>query len=494
MSVRIPRLVIAGLSGDSGKTIVSLSLSAALWRRQKTLASFKKGPDYIDAAWLTRAAGRPCRNLDTYLVKQDRVCQSFIRHSSNADLAVIEGNRGLYDGKDVTGTHSTAELAKLLRSPVVLVVDVRKVTRTVGALVNGCRSFDPEVNITGVILDRVAGQRHGSIIKAAVEQYCALPVLGMIPTLAGDAGLIPGRHLGLIPPAEFDADKNLFDRLAELAENHLDIDALLTCAMSAGDLEAPEVTELLPAGDEVRIGYFNDSVFTFYYPENLEALENEGARLTVIDSLKGQKLPDIDALYIGGGFPETHSAQLSENDRLLRSVREKANGGLPIYAECGGLIYLSRSLLMNDRTYPMAGVFPIDLQMQERPAGHGYTELRADCANPYYAPGTVLRGHEFHYTAPVESSVNLNTCLSVHTGVGVGQQRDGLVHKNTLAAYTHIHALGVPEWAPALVKRAREYRLRRSQRQAGECGIDSELETNDNCDKSARPQASLLSG
>ncbi len=465
MSVRIPRLVIAGLSGDSGKTIVCLSLLAALRRKGVALSVFKKGPDYIDSAWLSKVAQAVCRNLDTYMVDPSVVFRTFTANAAKAEFALIEGNRGLFDGKDVSGTHSTAELAKLLQAPVVLVVNTAKATRTVAALVNGCLSFDPQVKIAGVILNRVAGSRHGRIITDAIERYCHLPVLGKLPRLGDDSTLIAGRHLGLIPPTEVDANADFDERLAAIAEEHLDVDRLIEVASKAPPLDVPQREKATTDRAIVKIGYFKDSVFTFYYPENLEALKTSGAELIPFDSLGEKKLPDIDALYIGGGFPETHAAQLADNRSILESVKQRAEEGLPIYAECGGLIFLSRTLTIKDSIYPMAGLFPVDLQLHSRPVGHGYTLLQVNRMNPFFEIGTIIKGHEFHYTDVVGLPESIETCMEVKSGVGIGEKRDGLVYKQVVAAYTHIHAAGVPGWAVALVARAREYRANRRNNQ-----------------------------
>jgi len=460
MTCNIPRLVIAGLSGDAGKTIVSLALLADFRRKGLAVSAFKKGPDYIDAAWLKMAAASTCRNLDTFLVDPRQVRDIFIRHSRQAEIALVEGNRGLFDGRDVSGTHSTAALAELLETPVILVADCTKTTRTMAALVQGCLSFMPQLNIAGIILNRVAGPRHERIVRQSIEQYCSRPVWGAFPKLPADETLIPGRHLGLIPPAEFETT-GLVDRLADLADRYLDTDAIMAAARTAAPLTLAEddSEDLVPA--DVTIGYFDDSVFTFYYPDNLEALRRHGAELVPISSLSHSSLPDIDALYIGGGFPETHADRLVENRILMAAVKKAALAGLPIYAECGGLIYLCRNLTWNKNNYAMAGLFELDLEMHSKPVGHGYCELLVDTENPFYIPGTSLRGHEFHYSGPAGESAAPGSCMKVTTGVGLGDKRDGLVLKNTLACYSHIHAAGVGDWAAGMTAAARRYRRQR---------------------------------
>lgn len=472
-----PRLLIAGLSGDAGKTIVSLSLLEALHARGVRVAPFKKGPDYIDAAWLGWAADTVCRNLDTYMVPKDTVGRRFGAGSAGFDLALIEGNRGLFDGHDVEGTHSSAALARLLKAPVVLVVDATKATRTLAALVKGAMVFESGTNIAGVILNRVAGKRHEAITRATIEKECGVPVVGALPKLGSGRALIPSRHLGLVPPTETDECDEIRKRLIDLAEHHLDLDALVGIARQFDSpLESlkPKIVE--SAG--VKIGVFRDSVFTFYYPENLEALVENGARLVFVDSLTDHTLPeDIDALYIGGGFPETQLDRLTGNDSLMRSVRAAAERGLPIFAECGGLIYLARTLRRDDRSHGMAGVFDVELEMHRKPCGHGYAEAVIDRANPVFEAGTKVRGHEFHYTGAVDDVPSDATCMVVSTGVGVGRGRDGLVRNNVLASYIHIHADGVPEWGPAFVKAAARYRQQRTASAAsGDGGTEEEPE------------------
>ncbi len=455
------RLVIAGLSGDSGKTIASLSVLSALRQKGYSVSVFKKGPDYIDPAWLSLVNQTVCRNLDTYLVDPATVLRNFVLHGEKSDISVIEGNRGLFDSKDGSGSHSTAELAKLLQAPVVLVLNAAKLTRTIAAILKGCIDFDPAVNIAGVILNRIGGSRHLRVLSDSIGEHTGLPVLGAIPKLDDDSTLIPGRHLGLVTPAEYEHKADLESTLCEIADSFLDVDAIAEIAESARPLPCARL-DLLPANpDRVKIGYFKDSVFTFYYPENLEALRVCGAKLVPISSLADASLPEVDALYIGGGFPETHAERLVQNRSMMKSVERQALDGLPIYAECGGLMYLSRSLRCKGVVYPMAGLFGIDLSMHRKPMGHGYTLARVDESNPFYAVGTSIRGHEFHYSAPLEGSLTTKSCMKVGTGVGLGGARDGLIRANTLACYTHIHADGVKSWASAMVSRASEHAARR---------------------------------
>lgn len=455
----MPRLAVAGLSGESGKTLVSLAVLLEAGRRGIPVRAFKKGPDYIDAAWLEWASGKPARNLDTYLMGADAVADSFAWHGVPTGLNLIEGNRGLYDGLDAKGTHSTAELAKLLRSPVVLVVNATKVTRTAAALVLGCQKLDPAVWIAGVIVNQVAGSRHARILREAVESICDLPVLGAVPR-APEGTLLASRHLGLVTPREQAERDALARNLLERVVPHLDIDRLLAIARLAPPPAIPPITEPLPAtGQGLTIGYLNDSAFSFYYPENLEALRAAGARLVPVSSLASEALPgDLDALYIGGGFPETHGRAISENTRFLASLRHAARDGMPVYAECGGLMLLARTLSWHGNRYAMAGVFDVDVVVCDTPQGHGYAELLVDTPNPFFAPGSRLKGHEFHYSRIVCEGTPPPTACSVLRGCGCFAGRDALVAGNIWAAYTHLHALATPEWARGLLNAARAAR------------------------------------
>ncbi len=455
-----PRLLLAALRGGAGKTTLTLGLLAA-WRDQgRRVVPFKKGPDYIDPAWHALAAGCPSHNLDPFLMERDQIMDLVGRYASQADALLIEGNRGLYDGLDAQGTSSTAELAKLLATPVVLVVDCTMTTRTVAALVMGCQHFDPEVPLKGVILNQVARPRHEAILRSAIEQYCGLPVLGALPRLK--CQVFPERHMGLVPPQEHATAQRAVSTARDLAQRHLDLPGLWQVATQAPPFSwASLPLEVAPPGGKpVTIGIIRDSAFQFYYPENLEALERQGAVLVQISALKDPILPlGLDGLYIGGGFPETHAQALAHNQSFRNSIKAAAQAGLPIYAECGGLMYLGENIQVQGEKFPMVGLFPYDFVMSKTPQGHGYTILEVIQDNPYFPPGTILKGHEFHYSLILpDPGPQESLAFRVARGAGIGGQRDGLVYRNVLATYTHLHALGAPLWAPALVRRARKYR------------------------------------
>jgi cobyrinic acid a,c-diamide synthase len=438
--------------------LVSLGLLLLAGEGGLPVAAFKKGPDYIDAAWLTWASGRPCRHLDTYLMGPGTARFSFCAHAEPDGLNVIEGNRGIYDGFDAHGTHSTAELAKLLRAPVLLVLNATKMTRTGAALVLGCQKLDPAVNIAGVILNQVSNRRHEQVLRQAVEASCGVPVVGVIPRAKGDAPL-PGRHLGLVTPEEHPAIAALKENLLGLVRNHLDVSRILKIARKAPAIAEPsDPRVVVPDGRGLKIGYLRDSAFTFYYPENLEAIERAGATLVPISALSDAALPDaLDALYIGGGFPETHGALLAANQSFLKSVEHSAAGGLPIYAECGGLMLLARSLTWRGARYPMTGVLPIAVEVCDAWQGHGYMRMVVDTPNPFFSLGVELRGHEFHYSRILPEGDIPPTACSVTRGTGSYPGRDGIVWKNVWASYVHLHALATPQWAAGLLASARRY-------------------------------------
>lgn len=465
-----PGIVIAALRGGSGKTIFSIGLIAALSNLKKRIAPFKKGPDYIDAGWLALAAGRSCYNLDTFLIDQSTILDSFHSHTSDADFSIIEGNRGLYDCINTDGETSTAELAKLLHYPVILCIDATKTTRTMAAVVSGIAAFDPDVKIGGVVLNRVAGPRHQNILTRSIEDHCGIPILGAVPKLKTQR--FPERHMGLVPTPEHAWAKDAIDAIGEVAEKHLDIDRIVAIAQKAAETDPLEITynsekktdihvdrplkvETADPKEKPVVGVLKDAAFQFYYPENLAALEKEGAKIVYTSPLKKQTLPEMDALYIGGGFPETHAEMLSENIAFKSAIKERAEEGMPIYAECGGLMYLGRALVLKGRSYAMAGVLPVVFGFSKRPQGHGYTIVTIEKENPYYEMGSEILGHEFHYSSVIDwEGTDDNLSFSMARGTGFWEGKDGVMHKNVLATYSHIHALGTPQWAKAMVRNA----------------------------------------
>jgi cobyrinic acid a,c-diamide synthase len=460
MQLRTPRLVIAGLSGDGGKTLVSLGLGRALTERGLVVQSFKKGPDYIDAAWLTAATGRPCRNLDPFLMSEPAIGRA-VATGSGADLLLVEGNRGLFDGVDAAGSHSTATLARLLGAPVILVVNVTKTTRTAAAAVLGCKHLDPELDLAGVILNRVGTARQEGVIREAVETATGIPVVGSIPRIQGEDPL-PDRHLGLVTAVEHPRRGEALARAAAAVAGHVDLDRVERIAARAPSIEL-EVADARPGRSRVTIGYFADEAFSFYYPENLESLEDAGVRLVAVSPSDDAALPELDGLYIGGGFPEVHAARLADNRAFASSVLDRVARGMPVYAECGGLMYLARELEVDGAVYPMSGVLDLVVQQTAKPQGHGYESVVIDRENPFFPAGLELVGHEFHYSRIVGGQARGATVAHVTRGSGTGEHRDGIVVGRVWASYLHLHASATPDWAAGLLETAVGYAAETTQ-------------------------------
>ncbi len=451
--LKIPRLVVSAQKGGAGKTVFTLGLVASLRDRGLKVAPFKKGPDYIDAGWLQVVSGRPCRNLDPFLMEDTSILALFRHGVLGADIAVIEGNRGLYDGVDVEGSCSTARLAKLLNAPVILVLDCTKVTRSLAATLLGFLNFE-DVDIRGVILNRIARARHEAIITKCIERYTGVPVLGVVPKLRW---LLKERHLGLIPWQEFSEKEEAISRLVEVFKESVDVDRVFEVAESAGELKVSKEARIWPEVEElegVRVGVIRDRAFQFYYPENLEALEENGAELVELDAVNFKRLPDVDLLYIGGGFPETQAEALSANKDFMKDVKEAAEGGLPVYAECGGLMYLGAWVKWRGEKYPMCGVLPIGFDVKEVPQGHGYTVVRVIKENPYYEVSTLVHGHEFHYSLPRVLG-DVEFVFEVERGFGFDGRYDGVVYKKVFGTYTHVHVANTPQWLEGLVRALR---------------------------------------
>ncbi|TKB28007.1 hydrogenobyrinic acid a,c-diamide synthase (glutamine-hydrolyzing) [Desulfopila sp. IMCC35006] len=451
-------LVIAGLAGGSGKSVVSVGITAAFARMGRRIVPFKKGPDYIDAGWLQLAAGRRCYNLDPFFMSGEAIHRSFMVHSDGAELVIVEGNRGLYDGVDVLGGYSTAELALTLDLPVILVVNCTKTTRTVAAMVLGCQQFDKRLDIKGVVLNQIATERQRLLVTESVESYTGIPVLGSIPRLKRD--IFPMRHLGMVPHQEYTDSHEALGFLADLIAENVDlgsIESIMKILPEADQTVAGKENELSAAtSPKMRIGVLQDAAFQFYYSENLEALEMAGAQLVYVNALSDSSLPELDGLYIGGGFPETSARELAANTSFRQSVKKAAEDGLPIYAECGGLMYLGDSIVLDGEEFPLVGIFPVRFGMSAKPQAHGYTIFHVAKKNGFYKQGVDIKGHEFRYSKILDwrgSSDQL--ILKMVRGRGFIDGWDGLTYNNVLALYTHIHADGTPEWAGAFVQRCR---------------------------------------
>lgn len=456
--MKLPRIVISAPHRSSGKTTVSVGICAALSGAGMAVQPYKKGPDFIDPMWLSGAAGRECRNLDLFMMGEDEISRSVSRNGAGADIAVIEGNMGLFDSIDVEGRGSTSDLARQLGAPVILVVNTRNMTRSIAPLVQGFIRFEPDVNIAGVILNMVSGPRHEDKLRAVLERYCDIEVVGAIRRRP-EIGIIE-RHLGLQPAREALGSAEVIAEIEKIISESVDLDRVQAIAASAPELpEIDTVTAAHPAST-VRLGVAQDRAFTFYYPENLEALRAAGGELVPFSPLADQQLPDVDGLYIGGGFPEVFMEELEANKALRGEIREAIEAGMPVYAECGGLMYLSGAMSWQGKSREMVGALPCDILMHEKPRGHGYMELEAIAAGGWFEPGLTIRGHEFHYSEVVDlDPAKTSFAYEIRRGTGVDKAHDGILYKNVLASYTHLHSLGSPGWAEGFVRFVRDRRL-----------------------------------
>ncbi len=479
------RLLISAAHKSSGKTTVSIGLCAAFRARGIQVQPFKKGPDYIDPMWLSVASGRPCRNLDFFMMSRGEIVSEFQRHSVGADLSLIEGNKGLYDGLDLDGSNSNAALAGLLQAPVVLVIDARGVTRGIAPLILGYQAFDRNIHIAGVILNNVGGARHESKLRAVIEHYTDVPVIGAVHH---DKRLeIVERHLGLMPSNEAEAATWRVNEIGEVVGAQVDLDKLLAIADSAPSLEEPPHLNPLPAParsvpagftllcsdhgeageganvslcdvkSTVRIGWARDKAFGFYYADDLDALRAAGAELVPLDTLHDPHLPEVEGLFIGGGFPELFMSELEANVTLREEIGSAIENGLPVYAECGGLMYLARTLTWHGEKRNMVGVIPGDVVMHEKPVGRGYIRLNETGENPWPtlagpSPSSEVHGHEFHYSSLDNLDASgLKYAYEVKRGHGIDGRHDGIVYKNLLASYAHLRSCDSYNWAARFV-------------------------------------------
>ena len=453
------RIFISAAHKSSGKTTVSIGLCAALTRTGKTVQPYKKGPDYIDPYWLSQASGRSCYNLDFYTMQHDEITDLFARTSTGADISIIEGNKGLYDGLDLDGSNSNAALATLTKTPVILVLNARGMTRGIAPLILGYQAFDKEVSIQGVILNQLGGSRHESKLRAVIEHYTDVKVVGAIHT---DKRFdIDERHLGLVPGHEDLQCQQKVELLADAVQDQVDLDAVMAISRSAPDIDATwtDMSHTPPRATieaDIRLGLVRSPAFGFYYPDDLEALQAAGASIVEIDPEIDTELPDIDALFIGGGFPETHMQQLEANTSMRKSIRAAIEDGLPAYAECGGLMYLAKSIEWNDDRCEMVGAIDADIIMEQRPQGRGYVQLQETGNNLWPdPPAGTLYAHEFHYSRLKSVDKAVKFAFDVKRGTGIDGQHDGYIYRNLLANYTHQRNTRSNPWAVRFINFAR---------------------------------------
>ena len=485
------RIFISAAHKSSGKTTVSIGLCAALKQRGLVVQSFKKGPDYIDPYWLAQATGRDCYNLDFYTMEHDEILSLMKARSYDADISLIEGNKGLYDGLDLDGSNSNAALATLSKTPVILVLNARGMTRGIAPLILGYQAFDKEVQIKGVILNRLGGARHENKLRNVIEHYTDVDVVGAIHN--DKRFSIDERHLGLVPGHEDPFCTQKIDLLTDAINEQVNLDKVIDIANLAPDIKnninnktgSIQINHASQnnASDNIKLGLVRCSAFGFYYPDDLQALENAGAELIEIDPCNDPKLPEIDALFIGGGFPETHMSELEANESLRNEIKTAIDKGLPTYAECGGLMYLANSIewthdgdisdgSSNNRKTEkcaMVGAINTDIVMEKKPQGRGYVQLqetenslwpKAENTTTDAKPSEphIINAHEFHYSRFSKVDKNVKFAYQVKRGTGIDGKSDGYIYKNLLANYTHQRNTRNNPWAKRFINFAKAHK------------------------------------
>jgi len=444
-----PRVVLAGAGSGVGKTVIATGLMSRL-SRGHTVQGYKVGPDFIDPMYHAAATGRPSRNLDSFFMDRETLVQLFGWSSRDADIAVVEGVRGLYDGLTATGdTGSTAEIAKFLHAPVVLVVNARSLAKSAAALVLGFKTLDPQINIAGVILNNVSGDRHRRKAVEAVESLTGIEVVG---TIERQRERLPERHLGLVTVEDAGDARTLMARLEDLVAE-VDVERLVEIARSAPPMEVATAPPFASSEDRgVTVAVPRDRSFCFYYPENLEALQAAGAKVVTFRPTDGDDLPDCDALYMGGGYPEVHAAALEANSGFLDGVKQLSEDGGLVYGECGGMMTMCRSINAFGEVHRMAGVFDAQATLTEDRQGLAYVKARGTSEN-FLFPGAEIRAHEFHYSR-LEPLPDGPYGYAVLRGTGIGKAMDGIMVRRSMGTYMHQHALANPLWGPSMVDAA----------------------------------------
>ncbi|PJZ41841.1 cobyrinic acid a,c-diamide synthase [Leptospira kmetyi] len=456
-SIDIPRIVIAGTGSGVGKTTIVLALTQAFQKRGMNVATFKCGPDYLDPTYHARATGKTCHNLDGWLMGKESVLNTFHQACHNADIAIIEGVMGLFDGHSPNSeTGSTAEIAKWLGAPVLSVVDASGMARTVAALLQGLKAFDPELKLAGAFTNFIGSKSHIQLLKDASND---IPVFGGFSKHPEHA--FPERHLGLYSASEENLSEERFHFWGNLAEEWLEIDSVLKIAKSAPKIDVP-ISSTNTVTTRCRIGIALDSAFHFYYEENLMRLKEAGAELIFFSPISDSKIPEADGLYFGGGYPELFAESLSENVSMLNDIRELAYNNKPIYAECGGLMYLSQEIERVDgESFPMLGLIPGKVKMGEKLKALGYVEVVTETRTIFGEAGLRFRGHQFRYSdfEPKESSEKeLKFAYKLRRRRGNEVVEEGYQNRSILASYVHAHWASNPTLPRGFVQSCREAR------------------------------------
>ncbi|MCS7126032.1 MAG: hydrogenobyrinic acid a,c-diamide synthase (glutamine-hydrolyzing) [Aigarchaeota archaeon] len=440
--MKAKRIIISSVSGKTGKTIITTAIVKKLVELGYRVQSFKIGPDFIDPSYHNLFSSRPSRNLDSIMMKKDVLLSSFTRAMRDADIGVIEGVFGLYDSIDgVSEEGSTAQVSKILKAPVILIINAERINRGVLALIKGFREFDEEVLLKGIIINNIGSENQKrKLLKTIYENFKDLEIVGAVFRSDLVEEKMIYRHLGLIPVVERSREISEIREAVNQVAEQIDIEKIISLASEVDEL--PEPTEDMTSYHfKTKVGILKDSIFSFYYPENLEYLQKFADRTYYINSMVDEALPDIDLLYIGGGFPEVYASLLEKNNPLKNEIRRKVEKGLKIYAECGGLMYLSNKIkTLNGEEYDMIGLIDGITEMSKRPVGHGYVYLKALRDNPLIGVNEYLVGHEFHYSRLILRE-KVDFAFKVERGYGIDGVHDGLLKENILTMYTHLHVL-----------------------------------------------------
>ena len=447
-----PRIVIAATNSGAGKTSISLGLTRALTRRSLKVQTFKVGPDFLDPTYLSMASERTCYNLDSWMMGKQYLPKLFARVTKDADIAIIEGVMGLYDGASPASLEgSTAEVADILDAPIALIANARGLSRSFAAMVKGFACFEDRINISAVIANRCGSDRHK---KWLTESLAAAKLPEMIGAIERQSfPELPSRHLGLVTAGSETLKADVIDKLADICEQNIDVDALIKIASKAKPIEVND-EEAITSPKSMRLGIARDSAFHFYYQDNLEALERHGCALVEFSPINDASLPnDLDGLYIGGGYPELFAEALSANEKMRNSIADFAGSNKPVYAECGGLMYLGNKLITaNAKEYPMVGLLDVTTKMLERFKTLGYVQVVLLQDSLWGTKDTTIRGHEFHYSEITESLNNIQKIYSVKRRSGSESSTEGFQKQNILASYTHLHFASRLETVKQFVK------------------------------------------
>ena len=444
--MKIPRILIAATRAKSGKTLISCAVMSVLVKRGLKIQPFKVGPDFIDPSYHSVITGSASRNLDSYMFNRDTLLWTFTHHSADCNMSIIEGVFGLYDSPDGLSEHgSTAEVAKILNCPVILILDAQRSNRSLLATVKGFRDFDPQTQIKGIILNNIGTRRQEEKIHTAIRTFTPnLKILGTIPRSTIIEEKFKYRHLGLVPTAERAQDVEAVQNIITNVAGHIDITSINEIAQAAEDIPPPATGMQPPPKSDANVGVIRDKAFSFYYPENLEYLEAGAKQVHYVNSFTDSELPNLDLLYIGGGFPEVYAAQLQRNENLTRSIRKNWSSGMHIYAECGGLMYLTKAILdFEGKHHKLVGLLDGVVRMENAPIGHGYVRLKTTQPNPIATYGTEILGHEFHHSR-IDFGSKPTFAFQVLRGHGIDGEHDGILKERLLATYTHLHVLHNP--------------------------------------------------